>query len=95
MPRAVLNGNVLADSANVERVEGNAYFPRADVTAAVLEPSDTQYTCPWKGKAQYFDVRVGETLLADAAWSYPDPKPKARAIAGHVAFDTRKGIEVG
>lgn len=94
MPRAVFSDKVLADSANVEHVEGNLYFPRADV-AAVLEPSDTQYTCPWKGKAEYFNVRVGDTLLTDGAWSYPDPKPKARAIAGQVAFDTRQGVDVG
>jgi uncharacterized protein (DUF427 family) len=35
---------------------------------------------------------VGGKVNKDAAWFYPDPKPQARNIAGHVAF--WKGITV-
>lgn len=94
MPKAVFDGTVLASSERVQNVEGNLYFPREAVDTTSLEESDTAYTCPWKGAATYYHLRVGDRRIEDAAWSYPDPEPEARHIAGHVAFDTRKGIGV-
>lgn len=94
MAQVTFEGAVIARSDSVQQVEGTRYFPRDDVETRVLEPSETAYTCPWKGAAQYYHVRVGDTRLEDGAWSYPDPKPAARAIAGHVAFDGRQGFEV-
>lgn len=94
MPQATLDDTVLARSEDVERVEGNLYFPRRDVDVSLLDESDTQYTCPWKGEAQYDHARVGDELVRDAAWSYPDPKPAAKNIAGYLAFGVRKEIEV-
>ncbi|MDZ7708324.1 MAG: DUF427 domain-containing protein [Trueperaceae bacterium] len=95
MPKATYANNVIARSDDVETVEGNLYFPRASVDMSLLEPSTTASTCPWKGAAQYFHLRVGDTRIEDAAWSYPEPKPAAQAIAGHLAFDIRRGLEVG
>lgn len=92
MASAVWNGAVIAQSDDVEIVEGNVYFPRASVDAAVLEASDTQTVCGWKGTASYFSVVVDGERLEDAAWTYPEPKAAASAIAGHVAF--WKGVEV-
>jgi uncharacterized protein (DUF427 family) len=48
--------------------------------------------CPWKGDAEYFDVVVGDSVNADAAWYYDAPKDAARQITGHVAF--WKGVVV-
>ena len=62
---------------------------------SVLEASATAYTGPWKGAAPYVYLRIGDTRIEDAAWSYPVPKPAARAIAGHLAFDPWRGLEVG
>lgn len=94
MPKASLNGKVLADSEATEQVEGNHYFPRADVAMDGFKISDTAYTCPWKGKAEYYHIEVGGETHRDAAWSYPDPKEAAKNIAGHIAFDRSKGIEI-
>jgi uncharacterized protein (DUF427 family) len=44
------------------------YVPLQDVDARRLEPSDTRTRCPYKGEAQYYHVRVGDTLLRDAVW---------------------------
>ena len=49
-------------------------------------------TCPIKGTARYFHVRVGDALNVNAAWTYPDPTPGAEGIRDHIAF--WKGVEV-
>ncbi|MGZ0711919.1 DUF427 domain-containing protein (plasmid) [Coraliomargarita sp. W4R53] len=92
--KAVLGDTVIAEAQQDElvRIEGNWYFPPASLTADLYSPSSTAYTCPWKGPAQYFDVKVGDKLVKDAAWSYPDLYPGAvdrvgTDFAGYVAFD--------
>ena len=94
MPKAEYGGTILAESDATERVEGNHYFPRDSVNMSLLEPSATRYTCPWKGDAQYFHLVLDGERVADAAWSYPDPKPAAKQIAGHLAFEKRTGVTV-
>jgi uncharacterized protein (DUF427 family) len=41
-------------------VEGNHYFPRESVNAALLEPSSHTSVCPWKGIANYYSQNVNE-----------------------------------
>lgn len=86
MLKATWKGAVLAKSDAFETVEGNIYFPRQALDWAHLTESLTRTTCPRKGVANYFNVVVDGKVNADAAWYYPDPKPAARHIAGHVAF---------
>jgi uncharacterized protein (DUF427 family) len=57
--------------------------------------SATDYNCPWKGDAQYFDVTANDSSHHDAAWSYPRPYPASfdrvgRDYSGYVAFDKRQ-----
>jgi uncharacterized protein (DUF427 family) len=84
--RATWNGAVLAESADTVVVEGNYYFPLADVRAQNLRPSDSHTTCHWKGVASYYDVVVGDNVNPDAAWYYSNPSPLADRIKGRVAF---------
>jgi uncharacterized protein (DUF427 family) len=84
--RATWNGTVIAESNDTVVVEGNHYFPLSSVRADVLQPSDRQSVCPWKGTASYYDVVVDGQRNADAAWYYPEPKEAAKEIAGRVAF---------
>jgi len=93
MIKAIWNGETIAKSDQTVVVEGNHYFPLDSVTPGVLIPSSTTSVCPWKGKAEYYSVRVGESENRDAAWYYADPKSAAAGIAGRVAF--WKGVEVG
>ena len=89
--RIELEGEPLADSdrALVLR-EGSLppryYLPLDDVRTELLEPTDTTTTCPFKGDARYWSVRVGDDVHADLAWSYADPIEERREIAGLVAF---------
>ena len=91
--QATVNGVVLAEAPDDQliEIEGNRYFPPDAVRAGVLTPSDTPYRCPWKGDCQYFDVHAGDEVLADRAWSYPEPIPSSFDIVGrdysnYVAF---------
>lgn len=91
--KATWNGHVIAASEATVVVEGNHYFPLEAVDPAVLRPSDTTTTCPWKGQASYFSIEVGGRVNRDAAWTYRAPKAAAAEIAGFVAF--WRGVEVG
>ena len=42
--------------------------------------------CEFKGRAVYYTVRVGDRSVAEAAWSYPSPTDRFRALKDHVAF---------
>ena len=94
MPKVMLKGVVIAESQVTEVVEGNHYFPRSSVKMDMLSSSPTPYTCPWKGKAEYFNISVNGEAIQDIAWSYPNPKEAAKNIAGHLAFDKRKAVEI-
>lgn len=62
------------------------YIPRTDVDESALEPSAKRTVCPYKGTASYWSLRVGDGLLADAAWAYPVPLPEAAKLTGHLCF---------
>ncbi|MBA3528544.1 MAG: DUF427 domain-containing protein [Propionibacteriaceae bacterium] len=62
------------------------YLPFDDVRTELLEASDTVTVCPYKGRARYWSVRVGDTRVADAVWSYPDPIPENPKIRDLLCF---------
>jgi uncharacterized protein (DUF427 family) len=84
--RASWRGTVIAESDRTVVVEGNHYLPPDDVRQDCLVPSDNHSTCPWKGKASYYDVVVNVDHNPDAAWCYPTPSQAANAITGRIAF---------
>jgi uncharacterized protein (DUF427 family) len=86
MVRAIWNDTVIAESDTTVVVEGNHYFPMADVRDEHLTESSTTSVCPWKGTASYFTVTVDGAENPDAAWHYPTPKDAASQIRDHVAF---------
>ncbi|MCZ8192438.1 MAG: DUF427 domain-containing protein [Microcystis sp. LE19-338.1B] len=92
MAKAIWNGAVVAESDNCEIVEGNYYFPPDTIKAEYFQPSNTHTICSWKGEASYYTLRVDGQDNKDAAWYYPDPKPKAQNIKGYIAF--WRGVQV-
>jgi uncharacterized protein (DUF427 family) len=93
--RVVVGDVTVADTTVAFRVLETSqppgyYLPPADVRLDHLEPSTTRTFCEWKGLASYFHVRVGDRLVHDAAWSYPEPTAPFAAIAGHLAFYPQK-----
>jgi uncharacterized protein (DUF427 family) len=86
MPQAVVDGTVIADSPTTVVVEGNHYFPPSSLRREHYTETDLSTTCPWKGEASYYTLRVGDRVLENAAWTYHQPKEAAAEIADHVAF---------
>jgi uncharacterized protein (DUF427 family) len=62
------------------------YLPREHVCTELLSQTSTATTCPFKGQASYWSVRVGEEVHDDIAWSYERPIPDAAGITGMVCF---------
>ena len=92
MPKAVWNGETIAESDNTVVVEGNHYFPIESVNTEYLQDSDSHTRCFWKGVASYYDVVVDGQTNSDAAFYYPDPSKAAKKIKDHVAF--WRGVKV-
>ncbi|AGF51419.1 ssl3291 [Synechocystis sp. PCC 6803] len=92
MAKAIWNGVVLAESDQCEMVEGNYYFPPDSIHPQYFQPSNTHTVCGWKGTASYYTVVVDGQENPDAAWYYPDPKPRAENIKGYIAF--WRGVKV-
>jgi uncharacterized protein (DUF427 family) len=86
MPKAVWNGEVIAESDDTVVVEGNHYFPREALRTDIVRESATHTTCPWKGVASYLTLESEGAVSRDAVWYYPEPKSAAEQIRGRVAF---------
>lgn len=56
--KAVLNDVVVAESDDTVVVEGSHYFPPEAIEEEYFTKSDHRTTCPWKGRAHYYDVHV-------------------------------------
>jgi uncharacterized protein (DUF427 family) len=63
------------------------YLPIEDVDQSLLERTDSQTYCPYKGDASYYSLRTpdGETEK-DLIWTYEQPYDAVSEIKGHVAF---------
>lgn len=86
MAKATWSGVLIAESDTYEVVEGRIYFPPDAVRGEYLGEADHHTTCPWKGRASYYDIRVDGEVNQRAAWYYPEPSDAARHIKDHVAF---------
>jgi uncharacterized protein (DUF427 family) len=90
--KAVWKGEIIAESDQTVEVDGNYYFPKESLKKTYFKKSLTRSSCPWKGKAMYYSLKVGKEVNKDAAWSYSDPNLGARIIKDHVAF--WKGVRI-
>lgn len=86
-----LGGHPVADSTSVLVLREAAYppvyyIPRKDVDMALLERTDHNTYCPYKGECSYYSIPAGGGRSVNAVWSYEEPYPAVTAIKGHVAF---------
>ncbi len=84
-------GVVVADSRSAIRTLETShppswYIPPGDIAAGVLQRSPRRSLCEWKGQAVYWHLAIGDEILRDVAWSYPDPTPAFAMLRDHVAF---------
>jgi uncharacterized protein (DUF427 family) len=66
------------------------YLPKTHVRMDLLVPTDTTSHCPYKGEAEWWSVRAGDTVHEDLAWSYPTTLAESQRVAGLVAFYDEK-----
>lgn len=86
-----INGTTVADSTSSVMLfetflPTRYYLPREDVRMDLLEPTDTQTACAYKGFASYWSANVDGNELRDVAWSYEDPHNYATAVQGLLCF---------
>ncbi|GAC1410076.1 MAG: DUF427 domain-containing protein [Candidatus Velthaea sp.] len=88
--RIVLFERTIVDTMDAYRVLETSHPPtiyvaRSAVAAEIAAGERTSF-CEWKGQASYIDVRVGERVARDVAWTYPMPSALYTALAGALAF---------
>ena len=86
-----LGDTVVADTAAALELHESTlpvayYLPVADVEQSLLRDSATTTYCPYKGDASYYSIAVGDQVVDDVIWYYPQPYDAVAGIAGHVAF---------
>lgn len=94
MVKAVYKGKIIAESNDTIKVEGNHYFPLDSIDNELLEESELQTTCVWKGVASYYNLKVDGIKLNDMVWYYPSPSEEAKSIKDRIAFYQRDGLSV-
>lgn len=62
------------------------YLPRLDVRQDSLAPSQHTTVCAYKGRANYYSVKVGDKTAQDIVWYYRHPTTEVSKIAGRLAF---------
>ena len=93
--RVVVNGQTVADSRRSHLLFETGlptryYLPQADVRMDLLEATEKQTRCPYKGVAGYWSARVGDGLIENVVWSYPAPIPECPKIKGLLCFFNEK-----
>ncbi|KUI42501.1 hypothetical protein AU197_15560 [Mycobacterium sp. IS-1590] len=96
--RVAVAGQALVDTTDTVIVFETSLEPRlyvgpSHVRTDLLRPSPTTTYCNYKGYATYWSAVVGDTVVEDVAWSYPDPPPETLPIAGFFSFDPER-VEV-
>jgi uncharacterized protein (DUF427 family) len=61
------------------------YLPISHFVQNVLEPTSGSSMCEYKGRAQYYDVVVGDKTAVKSAWQYPEAKGQFAPIRDCVA----------
>ena len=70
---------------------GRWYIPRADINLGLLQSSDTQSSCGYKGQARWWNLAVpGQDNVPNVAWGYQRPVPNASKLASLICFFAEK-----
>ncbi len=62
------------------------YVPRDDVDMSMLERSDNQSYCPYKGDAAYYSITAAGSRGKNAVWTYEAPYGPVAEIKEYLAF---------
>jgi uncharacterized protein (DUF427 family) len=89
--RAEFAGRTVLDSRQAVLLYETAlpprlYVPEPDLDASVFVPSDHSTHCPFKGDATYRTLQVGDRVVPNALWAYPDPIDATPWLAGYASL---------
>jgi uncharacterized protein (DUF427 family) len=89
--RVSVAGRVIADTTRALTLRESdypavQYVPREDVDMSVLERSDNQSYCPYKGDASYYSIKIGGGRGNNAVWTYEAPYEAVAEIKEYLAF---------
>ncbi|HXB84302.1 MAG TPA: DUF427 domain-containing protein [Candidatus Acidoferrum sp.] len=89
--RITVGGRVVADTTRALTLRESdyppvLYVPRDDVDMSLLERSDNQSYCPYKGDAAYYSIALGGGRGENAVWTYEAPYDAVAEIKEHLAF---------
>jgi len=62
------------------------YIPLADVDQSLLQETDHQTYCPYKGDASYYSIPAAGDAGENAVWRYREPYDSVSEIKDTVAF---------
>lgn len=90
--RVEVDGSVLVDTTDVTGMYETSKLPQLYVSRDLvrmdlLVPSTSATYCPYKGTARYWHARILGSVVRDVAWSYEDPHPECRPVAGLLSFN--------
>lgn len=93
--RVELDGEVLAESTRPRilfetGLPPRYYLPPEDVRQDLLRPSPSHTVCAYKGQASYHSLTLGDRVIEDLVWHYPDPLIDAAAVGGYLSFYNEK-----
>ncbi len=94
--RIEVGGTVVARSTNSVFLYETRLRPRYYLsTTSIIDwswlvPSDTKTSCPYKGEASYYHLKIGDKEIKDAIWYYPVPLLESAAIQNRLCFYNEK-----
>lgn len=95
----IVGGRTVAETRRARflfetRLPTRYYIPPEDVRMDLLVPSSKATACPYKGKARYYSVKIGDRVFEDIVWSYPEPIAECAKIKGCLSFFNEQVDEI-
>lgn len=92
--KVVCQGVVLAETNRGKRILETShpptyYFPASDIQLEYLILTARRGVCEWKGRYEYYDVKIGDKQISQAAWRYCETTPNFLALYDHYGFFAR------
>ncbi|OAG09602.1 DUF427-domain-containing protein [Paraphaeosphaeria sporulosa] len=93
--KVALDGVTLAESSSPlflleTTLRTRYYLPPTSVNWEVLSKSDTITYCPYKGRANYYNVTINGKEYKDLVWYYQYPTAESATVVGHLCFYNEK-----
>ncbi|KAF2251005.1 DUF427-domain-containing protein [Trematosphaeria pertusa] len=93
--KVALDGVTLAESPNPlflleTSLRTRYYLPPTSVKWEYLSKSDSETYCPYKGRANYYNVTINGKEHKDLVWYYRYPTAESAPVAGHLCFYNEK-----